>query len=302
VSANYAVTLRNFDSTPFPSRGWGVGLSVGGGATLGSQTDPYARVVAHGLTYLPLDRGTQRSAMTQPAGRLALRAELNAVLAKKGIALPSTQLFLTGGDNSVRGYTFRDIGVVRANGLVAPGRYLARPAWSGAPHPRGGPDERLGEHWPLTQARCDHVSELRPKVGAGVLESPVGPLQIDPPTASSQTAALCQNGVGFEGRVQPDTLAAALLTVLVMVGGVWVWGGSSSSLNMALARAAGYLPADQTLEVTDATGSLRQGGHIARLRWTRGALSVEAVDVDIAWSLLPLWDGELRLGKLVCGD
>ena len=93
-------------------------------------------------------------------------------------------------------------------------------------------------------------------------------------------------------------LAAALLTVLVLVGGVWVWGGSSSSLNMALARAASYLPADQTLEVIDATGSLRQGGHIARLRWTRGGLSVEAVDVDIAWSLLPLWDGELRLGKL----
>ncbi|MDO8286270.1 MAG: translocation/assembly module TamB domain-containing protein [Rhodoferax sp.] len=99
-------------------------------------------------------------------------------------------------------------------------------------------------------------------------------------------------------RVTLYTLAAALLTVLVLVGGVWVWGGSSSSLNMALARAASYLPADQTLEVTDATGSLRQGGHIARLRWTRGALSVEAVDVDIAWSLLPLWDGELRLGKL----
>jgi len=95
------------------------------------------------------------------------------------------------------------------------------------------------------------------------------------------------------------TLAATLLTALVLVGGVWVWGGSSSSLNMALARAAGYLPADQTLEVTDATGSLRQGGHIAKLRWTRGALSVEALDIDIAWSLLPLWDGELRLGKLV---
>lgn len=94
------------------------------------------------------------------------------------------------------------------------------------------------------------------------------------------------------------TIAVALLTVLVLVGGVWVWGGSSSSLNMALARAASYLPADQTLEVTDATGSLRQGGHITRLRWTRGALSVEAVDVDIAWSLLPLWDGELRVGKL----
>lgn len=99
-------------------------------------------------------------------------------------------------------------------------------------------------------------------------------------------------------RVSLYTIAATLLTVLVLVAGAWVWGGSSSSLNLALARAASYLPADQTLEVTDATGSLRQGGHIAKLRWTRGALSVEALDIDIAWSLLPLWDGELRLGKL----
>jgi translocation and assembly module TamB len=99
-------------------------------------------------------------------------------------------------------------------------------------------------------------------------------------------------------RVGLYTLAAALLSVLVLLGGVWVWGGSSNSLNLALARAASYLPADQTLEVADATGSLRQGGHITRLRWTRGALSVEAVDVDIAWSLLPLWDGELRVSKL----
>ncbi len=99
-------------------------------------------------------------------------------------------------------------------------------------------------------------------------------------------------------RLSLYTVAAALLTVLVLVAGVWIWSGSSSSLNMALARAARYLPADQILEVTEATGSLRQGGHIARLRWTGGALAVEALDVDIAWSLLPLWDGELRLGKL----
>lgn len=184
LSANYAVTLRNFDSTPFPSRGWGVGLAVGGGATLGSQTDPYARVVAHGLTYLPLDRDTQRSAMTQPAGRLALRAELGAVLAKEGIALPSTQLFLTGGDNSVRGYTFRDIGVVRANGLVAPGRYLATGSveWQRPILMKGQMSDWESTVFIDAGAVADHVSELRPKVGVGAgvrWKSPVGPLQID---------------------------------------------------------------------------------------------------------------------------
>lgn len=184
LSANYAVTLRNFDSTPFPSRGWGVGLSVGGGATLGSQTDPYARVVAHGLTYLPLDRDTQRPASTQPAGRLALRAELGAVLAKEGIALPSTQLFLTGGDNSVRGYTFRDIGAVRANGLVVPGRYLATGSveWQRPILMKGRMSDWESTVFIDAGAVADHVSELRPKVGVGAgvrWKSPVGPLQID---------------------------------------------------------------------------------------------------------------------------
>lgn len=174
LSANYAVTLRNFDSTPFPSRGWGVGLSVGGGATLGRQTDPYASVLAHGLTYLPLQR----------AGRLALRAELGAVLAKEGIALPSTQLFLTGGDNSVRGYTFRDIGVVRANGLVAPGRYLATGSveWQRPILVKGQMSDWESTVFMDAGAVADYVPELRPKVGVGAgvrWKSPVGPLQID---------------------------------------------------------------------------------------------------------------------------
>lgn len=174
LSANYAVTLRNFDSTPFPSRGWGVGLEVGGGATLGSQTDPYARVLSRGLTYLPLQR----------AGRLALRAELGAVLAKEGIALPSTQLFLTGGDTSVRGYTFRGIGVVRPSGLFAPGRYLASGSveWQRPIILKGQMSDWESTVFIDAGAVADQVSALRPKVGVGAgvrWKSPVGPLQID---------------------------------------------------------------------------------------------------------------------------
>jgi translocation and assembly module TamA len=41
ISANYAFTLRSFDSMPFPSSGWGLGVEVGGGTTLGSQRDPF---------------------------------------------------------------------------------------------------------------------------------------------------------------------------------------------------------------------------------------------------------------------
>ena len=45
--------------------------------------------------------------------RLQLRAEVGAVLASDSAQVPATQLFRTGGDTTVRGYGYRDIGVER---------------------------------------------------------------------------------------------------------------------------------------------------------------------------------------------
>ncbi|MBK9346832.1 MAG: outer membrane protein assembly factor [Burkholderiales bacterium] len=173
LSANFALTLRNFDSIPFPSRGWGLGLEVGGGATLGAQTEPYGRVLTRGLLYLPLQ-----------TGRIATRAEVGAVLANEGIDLPSTQLFLTGGDTTVRGYTYRDIGVLRANGAVSPGRYLASGSveWQRPITVNGAPSSWESALFVDAGAVGDEPAELRPRwgVGAGVRwKSPVGPLQLD---------------------------------------------------------------------------------------------------------------------------
>lgn len=180
LSANYAFTLRRFDNQAFPTRGWGLGLELGGGTTLGSQQDPYGRVLARVLRYQPLGEGDN----ARRAGRLALRAEAGAVLAKEGITLPSTQLFLTGGDNTVRGYSLRDIGVTLPNGLITPGRYLAlgsvewqRPIVV---------NEQMTD-WESTVfmdvgAVANQPSELQAKVGIGAgvrWRSPVGPLQID---------------------------------------------------------------------------------------------------------------------------
>ena len=54
-----------------------------------------------------------------------MRAEAGAVLAKDTANIPATQLFRTGGDNTVRGYGYRDIGIALTNGGIGPGRYLA---------------------------------------------------------------------------------------------------------------------------------------------------------------------------------
>lgn len=184
ISANYAVTLRNFDSTPFPSRGWGLGLEVGGGTTLGAEHEPYGRVLARGLTYLPLERNSSVTKPGQDAGRIAVRAEAGAVWARDGAVLPSTQLFLTGGDTSVRGYTYRDIGVSRSNGVVTPGRFLATGSveWQRPIMLNGRVSDWESTIFLDAGAVADQVQELRAKVGVGAgvrWKSPIGPLQID---------------------------------------------------------------------------------------------------------------------------
>lgn len=182
VTANYAFTVRYYDNLPFPSAGFAWGAEVGGGTTLGSEPQAYSRLLTRWQGFWQLGdglTGTQAS-----ASRIAMRATAGAVIAKDGITLPSTQLFLTGGDNSVRGYGLRDIGVTLSDGSTAAGRYLATGSveWQRPIRLNG----RLSD-WESTLfvdagAVANQPSELTPKVGIGAgarWKSPVGPLQID---------------------------------------------------------------------------------------------------------------------------
>lgn len=93
----------------------------------------------------------------------------------------------------------------------------------------------------------------------------------------------------------PLLLLAALATV---VGALWVWLGTDTSLASTLARAATYLPAGHVLETSDVTGSVRHGGHIGSLTYRSPSLQVEAQDVAVDWQLDRLLQRELRLGRL----
>lgn len=199
LTANYAWTRRRFDSLPFPQRGWGLGVELGAGYTLVGERRPFGRTVGRWLGYWPLgDAPAPAKAAVAPAaspalptppatprwGRLALRAEAGAVWARTDTPVPETQLFLTGGDATVRGYALRDIGVPQADGGVSPGRYLAVgsvewqiPVW------------RDGQRTPWEAALfvdggsvAEKVGDLKHRwgVGAGVrYNSPVGPLRLD---------------------------------------------------------------------------------------------------------------------------
>lgn len=89
-----------------------------------------------------------------------------------------------------------------------------------------------------------------------------------------------------------------LALVLAVGGGAWWWAGSNTSLAMALARAAQYLPADQKLESRDVSGSLRAGGNIGWLRWSSPAMVVEVDGARIGWQLAPLLSRKVELGEV----
>ena len=176
ISANLGWTRRRFDTLPFPTAGHGLALELGVGTTLNQARDPFVRA-----------RGRWQglwSASSPTAGRLAMRLESGAVAAKASAPIPSSQLFLTGGDQTVRGYGLRDIGVAQADGSVSPGRLM----WAGSMEWQR-PVFSQGTRTPWETALfvdagavANRVTQLKTQlgVGAGVrYNSPVGPLQMD---------------------------------------------------------------------------------------------------------------------------
>jgi len=181
ITANYAFNVRYYDSLPFPSAGWGWGGEIGGGSTLGSQPQAYTRLLSRWQGFWRMD---QASGTAASAGRIAMRAAAGAIIAKDGISLPSTQLFLAGGDNSVRGYGLHDIGVTLADGTTTAGRYLASASaeWQRPIRLNGQLSAWESTLFVDAGAVANQPSDLRPKVGVGMgarWKSPVGPLQID---------------------------------------------------------------------------------------------------------------------------
>ena len=173
LTANYVWTGRYFDSLPFPSQGYALGFELGAGTTLGQDRQPFTRTVGRWLGIKPLERG-----------RIAMRAEAGAVLSKDTANIPATQLFRTGGDTTVRGYGYRDIGIERANGVIGPGRYMAVGSveWQRPLTLKGRPSEFEHTVFIDAGAVADKPQDLRPSFGIGTgvrWKSPIGPLQID---------------------------------------------------------------------------------------------------------------------------
>jgi translocation and assembly module TamA len=164
----YGVTWRKLDNLLFPTKGYALNAQLGG-ALLPILTDEaFVRGYLRGVAYLPL--GSSSNAI--------FRGEAGALASRDKSGVPAVYLFRAGGDQSVRGYAYQELGVP-VNGATTGGRYLAtasaeyqywfKPSYGAAIFYDAG---NAG----------DTVSALHPKSGYGIgarWKSPVGPINVD---------------------------------------------------------------------------------------------------------------------------
>jgi translocation and assembly module TamA len=164
----YGVTWRKLDNLLFPTKGYALNAQVGG-ALLPILTDEaFVRGYARGVLYMPLSVNTNA----------VFRGELGALGSRDKTGVPAVYQFRAGGDQSVRGYGYQELGVP-LDGAITGGRYLATASaeyqyWF-------KPQYGAAVFYDAGNAG-DTFSALHPKSGYGVgarWKSPVGPINVD---------------------------------------------------------------------------------------------------------------------------
>lgn len=165
--------FRDVDSQALPTRGTTTMVALTGGRSISAldESGYFGRVHARFTAYLPLPASWQ----------LQFRAEGGQVLARDNVSVPDALLFRAGGDDSIRGYAFRSIGVER-DGVTTGGRVLgtgsvelSHPLWPGVPNLLGAVFMDVGDS-------AERIDQWALKRGHGVgirWRSPVGPFRID---------------------------------------------------------------------------------------------------------------------------
>jgi translocation and assembly module TamA len=174
VSGNYHIVWRQLDSVLLPTRG--ITLALQGGAGHAGSPDapsgPFARLYGRLTGYLPLGRQWYGQARLE-AGQIVKANQVN---------VPDALGFRAGGDDSVRGYAYRTLAPVAADGGTISGQSLlttsievARPIAASLPAVWGALFIDAGR-------AVDHWRDYRPALGYGVgvrWRSPIGPLRVD---------------------------------------------------------------------------------------------------------------------------
>ncbi len=174
VVANYHGIWRNLDSAVLPTDGWTLSAQGGFGHAHGTASPAglFSRLYGRLTAYRPLGRQWYGQA----------RVELGQVVKKEAVAVPQLELFRAGGDDSVRGYSYRSLGPLLADGTVTGGNSLFTTSLEFA-HPLAASMPSLwGAVFIDAGNAANSFRTLKPKIGTGIglrWRSPVGPLNLD---------------------------------------------------------------------------------------------------------------------------
>lgn len=161
-------TLLQADDRFVSTEGYRVALTLKGGSDSGLSDTDFASVIAAGKYVHPL---TEK-------WRVLARAELAATYVEDFSELSPSLRFFAGGDNSVRGYAYEQLGPEDADGVVTGGRYLAvgslefdyefKPNW------------RVAVFTDIGNAMLEPSEPLKQSVGIGIRwVSPIGSVRLD---------------------------------------------------------------------------------------------------------------------------
>ena len=185
VFAGYRRTFRTTDDLVSPRRGL-LGTFETGMAVPGLNTRDFARVRTRVNWLVPYGRRND----------ILVRGEAGAVLARARTGIPSSFLFRTGGDQTLRGYAFETIGVPQGTAIVG-GRYLAL---ASVEYTRWITDDLGAAVFVDAGDAFDQRRDFDLAVGYGIglrWRSPVGPLRADVAYGEREKNVKLHFSVGF---------------------------------------------------------------------------------------------------------
>ena len=168
MPVTFGVVIRRLNNRLAPTKGYAVEAQVGVAAEPLLTDKSFIRSYLKGLRLQTVSENSY----------LVLRGELGAVFSDGKSGIPSTLMFRTGGDQSVRGYAYESLGVREGDATVG-GRYLAVASAEYQYY--------FLKNWGVAffvdaGNAGDTVSELDPAVGYGIggrWRSPAGPVGVD---------------------------------------------------------------------------------------------------------------------------
>jgi translocation and assembly module TamA len=167
VYAGFRRTFRKTDDFIAPRSGYLAMVEIGG-APAAAASRAFLRGIVSGSFFIPNGR----------RGDILLRGQAGRVLAESREGIPTSFLFRTGGDQTVRGYAFESLGVRQGEAVVGGRRFVVASAeythWFGESWGLAGFVD-AGNAW-------DGGAEPQAALGVGIgarFRTPIGPIRAD---------------------------------------------------------------------------------------------------------------------------